>query len=258
MILFHRHLYLFDDFSKIKQYDVLNFSREKEIQEKDIALLILENGLNKVIYRFVIADTDINAVYSCLEDESLKEYKLKYILRKNEINQYLSGEKSYCLLNDYKEDIKKIYKEILNKNLNNLHDFYINMRLVDAKYELNDKERYSYMKEYDKYIKKIKRIIDNQGKTVLERDEEIVLCEDCLRQIGKEYYFYVTNPIEKFNVEESYDYINEVTLNRLEDKQKEEIKKYYEYIQDIYDYHLNNIGEKIDEAGELIKSFRGY
>ena len=36
MRLFNRHLYLFDDFSKIKQYDVLNFSREKEIQEKEI------------------------------------------------------------------------------------------------------------------------------------------------------------------------------------------------------------------------------
>ena len=36
---------------------------------------------------------------------------------------------------------------------------------------------------------------------------------------------HLTNPIEKFNVKKSYDYINEVILNRLEDKQKEEIKK---------------------------------
>lgn len=35
------------------------------------------------------------------------------------------------------------------------------MRLVDAKYEINDEVRYSYMREYDKILEKMKEIVDN-------------------------------------------------------------------------------------------------
>ncbi|MBP7025622.1 MAG: hypothetical protein KBB10_06060 [Clostridia bacterium] len=219
MKLFHRHLYLFDIFKNISHYNVADFNQDKVTRNQDIVMLVLEDQNEKIITKFVIADTDINAVYSFHQDDRLSRFKLKYILREKEINEYLSGKEMYSIPDEYKEDVKKIYNEILSR---------------------------------------MKEIVDNYKEYNIRNSTAIGLCERFLKEIGKEYYFYVTNPIEKFNVKKSYDYINEVILNRLEDKQKEQIKKYYDNLQEIYDYHLNTIGEKIDEAGELIKNFRGY
>nr|MBP7025620.1 hypothetical protein [Clostridia bacterium] len=77
MKLFHRHLYLFENYSQIARYNVTDFSQSKELREQDIVMFVMKNKQDKVIYRFVIADTDINAVFSFFNESKYEEYDLK-------------------------------------------------------------------------------------------------------------------------------------------------------------------------------------
>lgn len=256
MKLFHRHLYLFEDYSQIARYNVIDFSQSKEMREQDIAMFVMKNNNNKIIYRFIIADTDINALFSFFEDNKYEEYELKYILRSNQIKDVINGKETYSIPVEAIDDIKETYGDLLKKETSRADDFFINMRLFAAEYELDDDNRNLYMHEYDLNIEKIKDIIKSYVNFNCTKKEAIVFCESYLKQIGKSYYYYLRNPIEKFNVEKSFNYINSVTFNRLSDNQKEQIKNYYENLDKIYEYHLTTVSDKIDEAGNLLNSFR--
>jgi hypothetical protein len=256
MKLFHRHLYLFDIFKNISHYNVADFNQDKVTRNQDIVMLVLEDQNEKIITKFVIADTDINALYSFHQDDRLSRFKLKYILREKEITEYLSGKERYSIPYEYKEDIKKIYNEILTKNLDSIHDFYLNMRLISAEYELNEEERLFYIHEYKEVLLKMKEIIRDYKEIGLSKDTAVFLCEDCLAQIVKIGRYYQFNPIENFTHTKSCEYINTVTLNRLEYKQKEEIKRYYEDLPSVYEYHESAIKEIVDESVEIYKNFK--
>jgi hypothetical protein len=258
MKLFHRHLYLFENYSQIARYNVVDFSQEKEMREQDIVMFVMKNKQDKVIYRFVIADTDINAVFSFFNESKYEEYDLKYILRYNQIKEVINGKENYSIPEEARNDIKETYEMLLKKDISKADDFFINRRLFTAEYELDDSERNIYIHEYDLNIEKIKETINSYKEGKYPKEDALMFCEAYLKQIGKIYFYYILNPIEKFDAEKSYDYINSVTFNRLDDKQKEQIKNYYENLDKIYEYHLTTVNDKVDEAGELIKSFRGY
>lgn len=92
MKLFYKHLYLFDTLKK-KKINVGSFDREKVFEKEDIVLYIFKNNQNEIFYQFAIVDTDINAIYSFFQDEKFKSYSLLYILRKEEIYNYLKKQK---------------------------------------------------------------------------------------------------------------------------------------------------------------------
>ncbi len=256
MKLFHRHLYLFDIFQNISRYNVTDFNQGKVTRNQDIVMLVLEDQNEKIITKFVIADTDINALYSFNQDDRLSRFKLKYILREKEINEYLSGKERYYIPYEYKEDIKKIYNEILNRNLDSIHDFYLNMRLISAEYELSEEERLFYIHEYKEVLLKMKEIIRDYKEIGLSKDTAMSLCEEDIRIIVRIFHFYQFNKIDNFDYENSYDYINEVTLNRLEEQQKEEIKRYYGDLPSIYNYHDIALKDAVNEAVDILKEFK--
>ncbi|MBP7025621.1 MAG: hypothetical protein KBB10_06055 [Clostridia bacterium] len=256
MKLFHRHLYLFENYSQISRYNVTDFSQSKELREQDIVMYVMKNKFDEIIYRFVIADTDINALFSFFDEDKYKEYELKYILRNNQIKDIINGKETYSIPSEAIEDIKETYEELLKKDISRADDFFINIRLFEAEYELDDKERSLYIHEYDLNIEKIKEMIETYKEVGWEKEEAITFCWSYLKQIGHSYDYYIFNPIEKFDAEKSYDYINSVTFNRLDDKQKEQIKNYYENLDKIYEYHLTTVNDKVDEACKIFTNFK--
>lgn len=256
MKLFHRHLYLFENYSQIARYNVTDFSQSKELREQDIVMYVMKNKFDKIIYRFVIADTDINALFSFFDEDKYQEYELKYILRSNQIKDIINGKETYSIPSEAIEDIKETYEELLKKDISRADDFFINIRLLEAEYELSEDKRKLHMHEYDLNIVKIKDIIKSYKRFNCTKKDAVMFCGSYLKQIGHSYDYYIFNPIEKFNAEKSYDYINSVTFNRLDDNQKEQIKNYYENLDKIYEYHLTTVNDKVDEACSILMNFR--
>lgn len=256
MTIFYKHLYLFDTLNNIKKFNITNFEREKVFQEEDVVLYVLKNNKDEVVYRFAIADTDINAIYSFFKDERFKSYSLLYILRKKEILNYLNQKETYDIPVSHIEHIHKEYKQILNRNLNDDHEMYINMRLVDATFELNDELLSIYLNEFDNTLHKIKDLIEKKDEMNLEKSTVMFLIDVLMKDIVKSHMFYLHTPIENFSIEKSLDYINKITFNRLSDEEKVKIKEYYDKLPNLWEYHSSkeNCIEKIGEAEKLLKS----
>ncbi len=240
MKLFYKHLYLFDTLKKIKKINVGSFDREKVFEKEDIVLYILKNNQNEIFYQFAIADTDINAIYSFFQDEKFKSYSLLYILRKEEIYNYLKKQKNYGLSDDNREKILKEYNQILSRDLNDTHELYLNMRLFDATVELDETNVDKYLNEFEKILREIKSIVNTKDEMSLDKEIVNYLVESLIKKIDIIHLFYSSTKIENFLPEKSYDYINQVTLNRLSDIEKLKIKNYYSKLHILWDFHKNN------------------
>lgn len=112
----------------------------------------------------------------------------------------------------------------MSRDLNDTHELYLNMRLFDATVELDETNVDKYLNEFEKILREIKAIVNTKDEMSLDKEIVNYLVESLIKKIDIIHLFYSSTKIENFLPEKSYDYINQVTLNRLSDIEKLKIK----------------------------------